>query len=300
MVKEYQSANVYCRRIFGGKVYKLAMSASTSCPNRDGTVGFGGCAFCSQGGSGDFASSHALPVREQIEKAKKLLAKKGEGVKYIAYFQSYTGTYGDIERLERIYTQAAEQPDISGLSIATRPDCLGARELAMLKRLSEIKPLWVELGLQTANDRTAEKINRCYPTVCYESAMDKLGVLDVHRITHVIFGLPGETRSDMLKTVEFVSDKTDGIKLQLLHVLKNTALEKRYEKGEFEVLAQSEYNELVADALEILPLRVVIHRLTGDGAKKDLIAPLWSADKKNELNQLNKVLKSRGIVPLQQ
>ena len=263
----------------------------------NGTVGTGGCTFCSVGGSGDFAASAGLPVAQQIEDAKRILGEKGEGLKYIAYFQSYTGTYGDLEKLERIYAQAAEQPDIVGLSIATRPDCLGPEALAMLGRLAAIKPLWVELGLQTSNKETARLINRCYPLSVYERAMEDLKALGVHRITHVILGLPGESREDMLETIRYAGKRTDGIKLQLLHVLEGTALADSYRRGEFRVLEPDEYYELVADALELLPEDVVIHRLTGDGAKRDLIAPLWSGDKKRVLADLNRVLNRRGIFP---
>lgn len=297
MSHTYLTANVYCRRIFGCKTYKLALSASRGCPNRDGRAGVGGCVFCSAGGSGDFAASAELPVARQLEEAKRILGAKGEGLRYIAYFQSYTGTYGDLDRLERIYTEAAEQPEVAGLSIATRPDCLGEGELAMLRRLAKIKPLWVELGLQTSNEETAGRINRCYPLPVYERAMDELALLGVHRITHVILGLPGEGRREMLETVRYAGERTDGIKLQLLHVLEGTALAEGYRRGEFGVMEPEEYYELVADALELLPERVVIHRLTGDGAKRDLIAPKWSANKKRVLADMDRVLRQRGIFP---
>lgn len=299
MGKTYLSANCYNQRLFGFKVYKLALSAATSCPNRDGTVGVGGCTFCSAGGSGDFAASPCFTVEEQIQQAKAILGTKGEGRKYIAYFQSFTGTYGDLARLEELYQQAAAQPDIVGLSIATRPDCLGADALAMLGGLAEKKPLWVELGLQTIHEETALRVNRGYPLAVYDKAMEDLKALGVHRITHVILGLPGESREEMLETVRYVGQRTDGIKLQLLHVLRGTALAEQYARGEFEVLEPDAYYELVADALELLPENVVIHRLTGDGAKKDLLAPLWSGDKKRVLNDLNRVLRQRGIVPAQ-
>lgn len=298
MSHTYLTANFYCRRLFGGKVYKLALSAASTCPNRDGTVGVGGCVFCSEGGSGDFAASAALPVSQQIEDAKRILGAKGEGLRYIAYFQSYTGTYGDLVRLERIYTEAAEHPDIVGLSIATRPDCLGRDSLAMLKRLASKKPLWVELGLQTANEETAKRINRGYPLAVYEKAMADLAELNVHRITHVILGFPGETRTDMLASVKYAGQLTDGIKLQLLHVLEGTALAESYHRGEFRTLEPDEYYELVADAVELLPENVVVHRLTGDGAKRDLIAPKWSGDKKRVLADLNRVLRAREIQPM--
>lgn len=295
MPKQYISANVYCRRVFGSKIYKLALSAATSCPNRDGTVGSGGCIFCSEGGSGDFASSPKLSVSEQIESAKRQLGKKGEGLSYIAYFQSFTGTYGDLTALEKVYSEAARNPDIVGVSIGTRPDCLGQDALGMLQRIAAVKPLWVELGLQTIHPKTAKLINRCYPLEVYEKAMSDLAKIGAHRITHVILGLPGETHEDMLKTVEYVGERTDGIKLQLLHVLKGTVLADMFSRGEFRTLEADEYYEIVAKSLEILPDSVIVHRLTGDGAKKDLIAPLWSADKKRVLNDLNRVLKEHGI-----
>ena len=297
MSHTYLTANVYCRRTFGKKVYKLALSASTNCPNRDGTVGVGGCVFCSTGGSGDFAAPAVLPISRQIDEAKRILGTKGEGLKYIAYFQSYTGTYGDLVLLERMYTEAAEHPDIVGLSIATRPDCLGKDALAMLERLAAKKPLWVELGLQTSNEETAKRINRCYPLSVYEKAMADLKALNVHRITHIILGLPNESRADMLQTVKYAGQFTDGVKLQLLHVLEGTVLAESYRQGEFQTLEPNEYYELVADALELLPENMVIHRLTGDGAKRNLIAPKWSGDKKRVLADLNQVLRAREIQP---
>ena len=298
MPHTYLTANIYCRRLFGGKVYKLALSASTNCPNRDGTVGVGGCVFCSTGGSGDFAASAVLSVSQQIDEAKQILGDKGKGLQYIAYFQSYTGTYGDLIHLEKIYTEAANHPDIVGLSIATRPDCLGKEALAMLERLARRKPLWVELGLQTSNEKTAKYINRCYPLSVYENAMESLKMLGVHRITHIILGLPNETREDMLATVKYVGQFTDGIKLQLLHVLEGTVLAESYRRGEFKTLEPNEYYELLADALELLPENVVIHRLTGDGAKRDLIAPKWTGDKKRVLADINRVFRAREIQPV--
>ena len=297
MADRYISANTYCRRVFGEKVYKLALSASVSCPNRDGTKGYGGCIFCSRGGSGDFAAPAEASFSAQMENAKKILGAKGNGLKYIAYFQSFTGTYGDLDRLEHIYTQSAEAEGIVGVSIATRPDCLGERELQMLERLSEKTTLWVELGLQTIHERTAEYIRRGYALDCYDKAMEALKELGVHRITHVILGLPGESREEMLQTVRYVGQRTDGIKLQLLHVLEGTDLAEDYRAGKFETLGMDEYCELVAEAVSLLPENVVIHRLTGDGAKKDLIAPLWSGDKKRVLNRLNAALRARGISP---
>ena len=295
MADRYISANVYCRRVFGEKVYKLALSASDSCPNRDGTKGSGGCIFCSRGGSGDFAASAALPISEQITQAKAILDEKGRGMKYIAYFQSFTGTYGDMAKLEKIYSEAARMRDIVGVSIATRPDCLEDNAMAMLERLSEHTTLWVELGLQTIHERTAAYINRGYALDIYDEAIEKLSKIDVHRITHLIFGLPGESRDDMLETAAYVGRRTDGIKLQLLHVLEGTKLAELYRQGTFRTLEQDEYCALVADAVKLLPENVVIHRMTGDGAKKDLIAPLWSGDKKRVLADINRELRRRGI-----
>lgn len=292
-MKKYLTLNSYCKKVFGEKVYKIALSASTNCPNRDGTVGTGGCIFCSVGGSGDFSNN-----LDNIEKAIDLIKNKSNSNKYIAYFQSYTGTYGDIKILEEIYSKAISYPGIVGLSIGTRPDCLDDEVMAMLKRLSAKTTLWIELGLQTIHEDTANKINRCYPLVVYDKAIEKLRTLPVHIITHVILGLPGETKKDMIETVKYVGSKTDGIKLQLLHVLKNTKLETSYLNKEFSVLSKEEYLDIVSDCILALPDNVVIHRLTGDGAKKDLIAPLWSGDKKSVLNDLNKVLKQKEIFPV--
>lgn len=297
-MRSYVTTNDYVRKIFGRKVYKLSLSAASTCPNRDGKAGYGGCTFCSIGGSGDFAASAMQPVSEQLAQAKAVLGPKGENMAYIAYFQSFTGTYGDVDYLESVYQEACTYPDIMGISIATRPDCLDERVMAMLERLAVQKPLWVELGLQTIHAKTALRINRGYELAVYEKAMQKLEKLGVHRITHVILGLPGETKEEMLATVKYVGQWTDGIKLQLLHVLENTKLAEEYRTGAFEVLNPEEYYELVADALELLPEKCVIHRLTGDGPKKDLIAPLWSGNKKRVMADMQKVLRARGIIHL--
>ena len=295
----YITTNNYVRKIFGQKVYKLSLSAATTCPNRDGKVGTGGCIFCSSGGSGDFATSSCLSVAEQIAQAKLILGEKGKNLVYIAYFQSFTGTYGDLEYLEHCYQEAINQPEIVGLSIATRPDCLDEAVMAMLGRLARQKPLWIELGLQTIHEETAHNINRGYDLAVYEEAMLKLKKLGVHRITHVILGLPGESREDMLATVAYVGRYTDGIKLQLLHVLENTKLAEMYRAGEFNVLEPEEYYNLVADAVLLLPEDCVIHRLTGDGPKKDLIAPKWSGNKKRVMADMQKLFKERKIIQAQ-
>ena len=292
----YLTTNNYVRRIFGTKVYKLSLSAATTCPNRDGKVGTGGCTFCSGDGSGSFAACASLPISEQIAQAKKILGGKGQNMSYIAYFQSFTGTYGDLEYLESMYQEACNYPEIVGLSIATRPDCLDDKVMAMLERLAAKKTLWVELGLQTIHERTAERINRGYALAVYDEAMNKLKQFKVHHITHVILGLPGETREDMLATCKYVGERTDGIKLQLLHVLENTQLAEEYRLGQFEVLEPEAYYKLVADVLELLPEDCIIHRLTGDGPKKYLIAPLWSGNKKRVMADMQKTLRSRGIL----
>ena len=298
VMKYYQTANSYCRRTFGSKVYKLALSAAETCPNRDGTVGYGGCTFCSAGGSGDFAAHAGQSIEAQIREAREILGDKGRGLPNIAYFQSFTGTHGDLKKLEEIYTGAAAQPGIVGLSIATRPDCLGEDALAMLRRLSGKTVLWVELGLQTIHETTAKRINRCYPLEVYDRALENLAPLGIHVITHLILGLPGESREQMLESVRYVGQRSPGIKLQLLHVLRGTALAESYAQGEFEALSLPEYCGIVADALELLPESTVVHRITGDGAKRDLIAPLWSGDKKRVLAELNRTLSARGIAPI--
>ena len=285
---KYTSLNQYLQERFGTKVYKLSLDGGFTCPNRDGTLGTKGCIFCSDGGSGDFAESRKFSIPEQIELAKQRVSKKIKSGKYIAYFQAFTNTYDRVERLRELYTQAMEQDDIVALSIATRPDCLGDNVLELLCELNKIKPIFVELGLQTTNEETAKYIRRGYTLDVYDKAVDSLHKIGINVVTHIIIGLPGETKEDMLKSVEYVCQKTDGIKLQLLHILKNTDLEEEYNAGKITVLTLDEYCDIICDCIKIIPKSVVIHRLTGDGAKKDLIAPLWSADKKNVLNTLNK------------
>lgn len=287
---EYYSFNKYLRDTFGDKVYKISINAGFTCPNRDGTLGTRGCIFCSRGGSGDFAESAKLSVTEQIESGKKRVEKKIKSGKYIAYFQAFTNTYAPIEVLKQKFFEAINHKDIVALSIATRPDCLPKEVIELLNELNKIKPVFVELGLQTTNEKSAKYIRRGYDLSVYDDAVKKLKSIDVNIVTHVIIGLPNETKEDMLKTVEYVCDiGTNGIKLQLLHVLKNTDLADEYEQGNFEVLSMEEYLDIIKSCVDIIPKNVVIHRLTGDGAKKDLIAPLWSADKKRVLNAINKL-----------
>ena len=287
----YKSLNQYLKERFGTKVYKIALSSGCTCPNRDGTVGVGGCIFCADTGSGDFAQSAALPIKEQIKLAKEKVASKNKGGKYIAYFQSFTNTYGSVEFLEPKFLEAMEDDEVVAVSIATRPDCLPEEILDMLSRLNVIKPVWVELGLQTIHPKTAEYIRRGYPLEVYERAVKDLHAIGVEVITHVIIGLPGETKEDMLQTVRYVVEsKAEGIKLQLLHVIEGTDLAKDYEAENFNTLAMEEYLQIIKACVDLIPETMVIHRLTGDGNKKTLIAPLWSADKKRVLNELNKVL----------
>lgn len=288
---KYTTLNNYLKERFGEKVYKIALNGGFTCPNRDGKIGTRGCIFCSKGGSGNFAESPDLTITEQIENGKKRLEKKIKSGKYIAYFQAFTNTYAPVEKLRAIYTEAIIHPDIVALSIGTRPDCLGDDVLALLDELNKIKPIFVELGLQTINEDTARYIRRGYTLEVYDKAVANLHKIGINVVTHIILGLPGESKNDMLKSVEYACKVTDGIKLQLLHILKGTDLAKDYEQGKFEVLTLEQYTEIIKECVQIIPENVVIHRLTGDGAKKDLIAPLWSADKKTVLNTINRALK---------
>lgn len=287
---KYTTLNNYLKERFGEKVYKIALNGGFTCPNRDGTIDTRGCIFCSKGGSGDFAESPDLTITEQIENGKKRLEKKIKNGKYIAYFQAFTNTYAPVERLRAIYEEAINHPDIVALSIGTRPDCLGDDILALLDELNKIKPIFVELGLQTINEQTAKYIRRGYTLEVYDKAVADLHKIGINVVTHIILGLPNESKEDMLKSVKYVCTVTDGIKLQLLHILKGTDLAKDYEQGKFEVLTLKQYTEIIKECVQIIPKNVVIHRLTGDGAKKDLIAPLWSADKKTVLNTINRAL----------
>lgn len=289
---KYTTLNNYLKERFGEKVYKIALNGGFTCPNRDGKISTRGCIFCSKGGSGDFAESPDLTITEQIENGKKRLEKKIKNGKYIAYFQAFTNTYAPVEKLRAIYTEAINHPDIVALSIGTRPDCLGNDVLALLNELNKVKPIFVELGLQTINEDTAKYIRRGYTLEVYDKAVADLHKIGINVVTHIILGLPDESTNDMLKSVEYACKVTDGIKLQLLHILNGTDLAKDYEQGKFEVLTLKQYTEIIKECVQIIPKNVVIHRLTGDGAKKDLIAPLWSADKKTVLNTINRALKN--------
>lgn len=292
---EYISVNKYIQSKYGKKLYKIAINAGFTCPNRDGTLDTRGCIFCSGQGSGDFAGSPSLSITEQIENGKKLISSKFkknvDSPAYIAYFQAFTNTYAPVDRLKKLYMEAVNHPDIAIISIATRPDALPEEVLELLDEINHIKPVWIELGLQTIHERTAKYIRRCYSLDVYDRAVAELKARNIEVITHVILGLPGETREDMLETVDYVGRSgVQGIKLQLLHVIEGTDLAEDYRKRFFECMSMQEYVELIYDAIKILPDDMVIHRMTGDGAKKTLIAPLWSMDKKKVLNTLNKKL----------
>lgn len=287
---KYTSLNSYFKKRFGCKVYKLAINGGFTCPNRDGTLGTRGCIFCSRGGSGEFAESKKKSVTQQIDDGKKRVEKKIKDGKYIAYFQAFTNTYAPLCKLRSLYTEAINHPDIVALSIGTRPDCLGNDVLELLDEMNKIKPVFIELGLQTIHQNTAQYIRRGYPLEVYDKAVDDLHKIGINVVTHLIIGLPGENEQDILQSVEYVCKKTDGIKLQLLHILEGTDLADEYRECKVDVLSLEEYTNIIKHCVEIIPNNVVIHRLTGDGAKKDLIAPLWSADKKHVLNTINKAL----------
>ena len=290
----FYSLNDALRERFGEKLYKLTLNGGCTCPNRDGTLGARGCIFCSEGGSGEFAGSPELSVSEQIEEGKRRLAGKRPVRRYIAYFQAYTNTYGPEERLRRMFTEAISHPEIAVLSIATRPDCLGDEVLSLLEELNRIKPVWVELGLQTIHEKTAAFIRRGYPLSVFDQAVKALTQRGIETIVHTILGLPGETPEMMLDTVRYVNlTSASGIKLQLLHILKNTVLADYYVRTGFSVLSMEEYVDLVIRCLEICRPDLVIHRLTGDGPGDLLIAPEWSRAKRQVLNAIHKEMKKR-------
>ncbi len=291
----FRSLNDALRERFGEKLYKLALNGGCTCPNRDGTLGTRGCIFCSAGGSGEFAANPGLSIREQIEDGKRRLSGKRPVQRYIAYFQAYTNTYGPIGRLRDMFMEAIAQPEIAVLSIATRPDCLGDEVLSLLAELNERKPVWVELGLQTIHEKTAAFIRRGYPLPVFDEAMEALAERKIETVVHTILGLPGETPEMMLDTVRYVSrTPASGIKLQLLHILKNTDLAEYYARTGFPVLSMEEYVDLVVRCLEVCRPDLVIHRLTGDGPSDLLTAPLWSQAKRTVLNAIHRELKLRN------
>ena len=297
MSAHYYSLNRYLRETFGEKVYKLALDGGMTCPNRDGTLGTRGCIFCSAGGSGDFAQGRCKSVGEQIEKAKARIRGKSDAKKFIAYFQSYTNTYAPVAHLERLFTEAISEPSVAALSVGTRPDCLPREVIDLLSRLNRIKPVWVELGLQTIHADTARYIRRGYSLSVYEDALSLLKAAGLTVIVHVILGLPGESRERMLETIDYLGGihRPDGVKLQLLHVLEGTDLADRWRAGQVPVMEKEEYYDLLCDCLRRLPPDMVIHRLTGDGPKRILLAPTWTGDKKRVLNDLNRALQRQNV-----
>lgn len=291
----FYSVNEYYKEIFGHKVYKLSLNAGMTCPNRDGSLGSKGCIFCSKGGSGDFAASASKSITDQINEGIDRISSKYKGNSYIAYFQAFTNTYANVDILRKIYTEAINDSRICGISIATRPDCLEAEKIALLSELNQIKPIWIELGLQTINERTADYIRRGYPLSTFLSTLNQLNAAKLPVVVHIIIGLPNENHDDYMKCAHFLSGlKINGVKLQLLHVLKDTDLEIEYNKGCFMEMTLEEYAKTIVDIIEVLPPEFVIHRITGDGPGNLLIAPLWSRNKKNVLNTITREFKSRN------
>ena len=293
----YYSLNDYCRETFGHKLYKLSLDGGMTCPNRDGTIGTGGCIFCSENGSGEFAEKFCQDIFAQIERAKQKVQHKNKDGKYIAYFQSFTNTYAPAEYLEKIFTEAINHPDTEVLSVATRPDCLGDDILDLLESLNKIKPVWVELGFQTSNKKSAVYIGRGYDNSVFENTVKNLNARGIKTVAHIILGLPDETYEDMKNSVEFVCGcGIWGIKLHLLHILEGARIKSDFESGKFSCLSRDEYLDIVCKLLRIIPENIVIHRLTGDGDKRRLVAPLWSGNKKDVLNTLNKKLRDENVI----
>lgn len=294
----YRSVSDEMKNLFGTKVYKIALSAGCTCPNRDGTLDSRGCLFCSSGGSGEYASDPTRSISEQIEQGKAKVSAKIRDGKYIAYFQAYSNTYGPVERLEKLFFEAVSHPDIVAISIATRPDCLPDEVLELLCRLNHVKPVWIELGLQTIHPKTTILIRSGFDLLCFEDAIQKLAARGIQVIAHLILGLPGETREMMLESVEYLGRQTavSGIKLSMLHVLKNTDLAEMFERKEFTLMSKEEYLKIICECIKRLPNRMVIHRLTGDGPKNLLIAPLWTSDKRGMINDIRRVFSRENVV----
>lgn len=294
--KRYYSLNNFLRDKFGEKVFKISLDAGFSCPNRDGTIGKGGCIYCSERGSGDFAGNRKYSIESQFKDIKVMMNKKWKSGKYIAYFQAYTNTYAPIEKLREKYEEAVSQDGVVALAIATRPDCLGEEVLDLIEEYSKRIYTWVELGLQTSNENTAKIINRGYKLETFEKAVKQLKDRNIDVVVHTIFGLPGESRDDMINTIKYVSKcEVKGIKIHLLHLMENTPLVKFYNEGKLKFLEQDEYVDLICESISILPKDVVIHRLTGDAPRNLLIGPMWSLKKWEILNQIDRTLEERGI-----
>lgn len=294
--KRYHSLDYHLKETYGEKLYKLSLNGGMTCPNRDGTVGTGGCIFCSQGGSGDFAAPSGLSISDQIQQAKGLVSRKYAGHSYIAYFQAYTNTYGPISYLRQIFTEAISPPEVRILAIATRPDCLSTEILELLRELNQVKPVWVELGLQTIHEETARFIRRGYSLSVFTQAVLELRAAGIEVIVHTILALPGETTAMMLDTLHYLNEMNiQGLKLQLLHILKGTDLADYYESHPFWIPSLEEYTELLGVCLSRIRPEIVIHRLTGDGPKPLLIAPSWSRDKRRVLNHIESYFRQKDL-----
>ena len=294
--KRYNSLNYFLRNKFNEKIYKISLDGGFGCPNRDGKVSFGGCTFCSERGSGDYAGNRILSIPDQFKDRKKMMEKKWKDGKYIAYFQAYTNTYAPIQELKRKYEEALSQENVVGISIATRPDCLSDEVLDLLEEINKKTYLWVELGLQTINDETARKFNRGYEFKIFEEGIKKLQERNIEVVVHTILGLPGETKEDMLKTIDYVAhSKAQGIKFHLLHLMKGTKMVDDYENGDLRLLDQDEYIDLICEGIAMLPEKMVVHRLTGDAPRESLIGPMWSLKKWEVLNSIDKKLVDDDI-----
>lgn len=293
--KSFNNIDYYLKEKFGEKIFKVSLDGGFTCPNRDGTLSYKGCIFCSESGSGEFAGNRKNSITNQINEQIKFL-EKGADKKYIAYFQNFTGTYGNIEHLRSVYEEAIKHPNIVGLAIATRADCLSEEVLELLSEFNEKTHLWIEIGLQTVNDKTADIINRGYKTEVFTEKMKELNKRNIKVVTHVIIGLPNENKNDVFSTIDYINEhKTWGIKLHLLYILKNTGLFEYYKSNPFEIMKKEEYISLVTEIISRLDKKIVIHRLTGDAPWKDLYEPKWSTDKRGILNGINKLLKEKKI-----
>lgn len=294
--KRFHNLNYFLRNKFGEKVFKISLDGGFSCPNRDGTISKGGCLFCSERGSGDFAGDRDFSISRQFNDIKTMMSKKWKSGKYIAYFQAYTNTYAPIDVLKQKYEEALKQEGVVALAIATRPDCLGDEVLDLLEDINKKFYVWVELGLQTCNDETARKINRGYKLEVFEDAIKRLKERNIDFVVHSIFGLPGETKEDMLKTVDYIAHSgAQGVKFHLLHLMKGTPLVKLYERGELEFLEQEDYIDLLCKSVEMLPQEMVIHRLTGDAPRDLLIGPMWSLKKWEILNAIDRTMEENDV-----
>lgn len=294
--KRYHSLNYFLRNKFKEKIYKISLDGGFTCPNRDGKVGIGGCTFCSSKGSGDYAGNRVLSIKNQFDDRKKMMEKKWKEGKYIAYFQAYTNTYAPVDELRRKYEEALAQDDVIALSIGTRPDCIDDDILDLLEEISKKTYLWVELGLQTINDETGRRFNRGYDLKTFEESLKKLRERNIEVVVHTIFGLPEETKEDMLKTIDYVAHSgAQGIKFHLLHLMEGTKMVEDYESGKLKFLSQEEYIDLICKSISIIPSDMVVHRLTGDAPRESLIGPMWSLKKWEVLNAIDKALVDNDI-----